>query len=117
MERPLMRRIPPEAIGIPREVLFRIPVAGQKDWLLILCKKNADQINALAQADGITAKECLVELIKRELGTSSALPHALRLKSCAPMRPAPQDQWRACANAPFSLPEDSISALRSCPLA
>src|SRR5271165_7486712 len=59
-----MGPIPPEAMGIPRDVLFRIPIAGRRDWLLMLSKKNAGEINSLPQADGIPAEECLVELIK-----------------------------------------------------
>jgi hypothetical protein len=38
----------------------------------MLPKKDADTLNALAQADGISAQECFVELITRAL--ESTLP-------------------------------------------
>jgi hypothetical protein len=62
-----MNPIPSELIGIPPKVLFRIPVAGTKDWLLMLPKKDALRVNALAQADGVSAQECFVELINEAL--------------------------------------------------
>jgi len=55
------------AAVFPPKVLFRIPVAGTKDWLLMLPKKNADTLNEFAQADGVSAEECFVELITRAL--------------------------------------------------
>ena len=62
-----MSSIPPELIGIPREVLFRIPIAGRKDWLLMLPKSYADIDNARAMADHLSTGHYLADLIKRAL--------------------------------------------------
>jgi hypothetical protein len=62
-----MNPIHPEVIGIPQRALFRIPVTGEKDLLLMLSKEHALRINALAQTDGISAQDCFVELITQAL--------------------------------------------------
>jgi hypothetical protein len=61
--------IPPEVMGIPHEVLFRIPIEGGKDLLLMLPEKHVDIVNARALACHMTSEEYLVDLIKRALYT------------------------------------------------
>lgn len=63
-----MCQVPPEAMGIPAEVLFRIPIAGANDLLLMLPKNNADIVNARAKARRITPAHYLADLINRALG-------------------------------------------------
>lgn len=59
--------VPPEVMGIPHVVLFRIPIEGGKDWLLTLPLNYADIVDARAQAGDMTSEEYLVDLIKRAL--------------------------------------------------
>jgi hypothetical protein len=62
-----MNPIPSELIGIPPKVLFRIPVAAEKDLLLMLSKEHALRVNALAQTNRVTAQQYAIELITRAL--------------------------------------------------
>jgi hypothetical protein len=64
-----MTPLPPEEIGIARVTLFRIPIAGGKDLLLMLPKNYADLLNARAQAAHISTGQYLADLIRRALGT------------------------------------------------
>jgi hypothetical protein len=62
-----MRLIPPEKMGIPTEVLFRIPIAGGNDLLVMISKKNADFVNSRAKTAHITPPQYLADLISRAL--------------------------------------------------
>ena len=62
-----MNPIPPEVTGTPPKVLFRIPVAGGKDLLLMLSKEHALRINTLAQTNRVTAQQYAIELITQTL--------------------------------------------------
>jgi hypothetical protein len=63
-----MTPLPPEEIGIPRAVLFRIPIEGAKEFLAMLPKKEAQLVIAQANARRISPGQYLADLIKRDLG-------------------------------------------------